>query len=252
MPTTLSLTERPVRAGRRRRPRGVGDPAARVFLPLLVALVLADAALMLLHLGHAATWSGVIQSRLLASPLLNFAAEHGAAETWEYGKSAATALAAGWLFWKERQPIYAALSAAHAWLAFDNALGLHEAFGARLGAGVPAALRPGLIPEHAGELIFFVLFGALAAAVFAAAIAAGGREHRRLGTGLAVAFFSLGLFAVGMDVLHALPLFSGAPGRETAFVLLEDGGESLVLSFNAALTIAFAVAGAPRPRRIAS
>jgi hypothetical protein len=202
------------------------------------ALVLGSIDLVLigLFIGHALSvkngWSSPLRDEVF-----NFNQDGGLAEWFEYGKSTIAALAliacarlrAAWAF--------LVLSGLHVWIAADNSLRLHERLGARIGDAVIGGDVMGVISAAAaGQVVFHGLVFVTASALMALAIIGAPRTlWPTLGL-LFVAAISPGLFGVGVDAFHASKLSSGV-GRGL-ITLVEDGGETVMLSAACALAIA--------------
>ena len=126
----------------------------------------------------------------------------GTAETVRDAKALWVGLCTGWLAWRTRQPVYAALSALFVGLLVDDAATPHEAWGERLADGLGLPALAGLRPVDLSEVLFL---GPWVGPVFLAGTAAYGRSDRPArGTtraalvGLAV----LTAFGVGADAVY--------------------------------------------------
>ena len=228
----LALTTIPTRHPAERPGTGLGAAAravARVasrrpLVAALAALLALDAVFAIIEALVQATDYG-----FPGAYRLSLQTEGGLAEIYGYVKSAAVAglVLTAWRRWRHGPAaVWAGL---YLYLMFDDALRLHERFGARIASVLDISIGDSLRPQDVGELIVYLVVGLIALGALAVA------EHRypaprttvltRLM--LAVTAF-LAFFAVGADMaLQGLPME----------VVFEDGGELVALSL--ALATAF-------------
>lgn len=203
----------------------VGRP--RLAWPIAWALLLGDAAFLLLHLMHKA---GHVS---LADLAFNLTHEGGLAEMFQYAKETfiTGVLALQAVRW--RSGTYGLWALLFGYLALDDSLALHERGGAALAAGLQLEPAWGLRSIDLGELMIAATV-ALAVMLMLVAIARWGRAslHRASSEMLML----LALFAVcgvGFDMLHVVAVGHGVPGMGIA----EDGGEMAVMSLIAACVV---------------
>lgn len=211
---------------------------------VLGVLLLGDAVDAALFIGHLLAHQDA-GPRWLRHPTFNMNREFGVGESFEYVKSAATAVALVLCARVRRAGIFAILAGVHLWFLLDNAFALHEWIGGVLGKRVLLERSFGLErPTDAGQVLFGAGLGVLLLVAFAYAI---GRERpalRATAVLLAAAALLPGVFGVLVDAAHATALrdLLGDP----VLILAEDGGETAALSLNCALAVgcaAFALSG---------
>jgi hypothetical protein len=136
--------------------------------------------------------------------------------------------------WK--RPVYLTFIAVFLFVLADDALQLHERFGARIAEALDLQPFGGLRSQDPGEVLVWIIAGIplLGAAVLA--IAGSPKEDRRNGLLLIGGLMVLASFAVVADMAHILPakVFRGAHDLLT---LIEDGGEQIALSLICGLAI---------------
>lgn len=201
-------------------------------LAFLLALDLADA---VLHVGHILALRGEAPG-WLQTPLFNMNREFGLGEDLEYLKSLACAAALAVCARRAREPVFVALATLHVWLALDNSLALHERLGVSIGEHVLRGQSLGLArPTDMGQLLYYSAFGLALLALFAVLLRRTRPDFVRTGIVLAVAAASPGLFGVFVDAFQATPM--ARPLSHTLLVVLEDGGETVMLSLAVALCV---------------
>jgi hypothetical protein len=201
-------------------------------LPVDFALVFLDALHLQALAGHAPGW--------LRKDIFGMHLELGLAESFEYLKSAATALAIGMLARRERATILWVLCALNVWMVLDNAFALHERVGQRLARHVLGGLTLGLDrPRDLGELICFGLAGGGFLGLLALTWRSASPLARQTTLVLSIAVAGAAFFGVGVDAIHSSPW---ATGLDELMAEVEDGGESLMISLGCAL--AFGCLGA--------
>lgn len=168
---------------------------------------------------------------------LGIARDYGYAERWDILKGLATAALFVACFGLRRQVPFLALAALFALPALDNLFRVHENVG-----GVIAELlgrRRGGTVAQLGEVVAFLGLGASVLVLFGASLRHTDAVTRGIALmGLGIGFM-IGLFAVGVDLVHMLALrVVGIPTPASRVItLIEEGGELLSIS----LGLAFAV-----------
>lgn len=178
-------------------------------------------------------------------PRFSLEYDRGFAEWFEYGVTTLTVVALVLCALRFRIGAYWAFVAAHVWIGFDNALKFHE----EIGLWVRSSSRswPPVVRSDAGsEVVYFALVALIGAAAFWGVWRTTPGPHRPAFTLLALGLLSIGVFAVGVDVFHTGGLWG--PLKETAVILVEDGGEALALSANLAIAMGILAAANRRPR----
>jgi hypothetical protein len=219
---------------------------SRTMLATLGSLLVVDAVLLYLHVVGEMTRFGWIDSAF-ADHAFSLEVEGGYAESFEYAKLAACAVALAGCWSRSRQPIYAALAVVFGIALVDNALGLHERFGhLASGALQPTEALFAGAPVALGELGFFAIEGAVVLTLLLLGLRRSTGRHRLLGIAFLLLLLALGGFGVGVDLLHAI-VAQMRYALDRIFTVIEDGGELVLLSVTCALALAtFAhVRGAP-------
>ena len=200
---------------------------------VLIALLAFDVALMALHICWTLNLQGVQAFDAFASPMFQLNRDRSISEWVEYAKSGLTAFAL-WVAWGwVGQPIYAGLAIVHLSMAADNALTIHERLGRAIGPSIAPGGRFGVGEGHLGEILVFGGWGVLFATIVFFSWSVSMPEHRRVSRSLIFLAAGVGLFAVVLDALDVTPLVASL--SKTALILLEDGGETLMLSLNCAV-----------------
>jgi hypothetical protein len=209
---------------------------SRLLLGVLALLLLVDAGFLAAHAGQViAEWRGLIAP---GAARFSIEAEGGPSEIYEGAKAGVCVLALVIVAWRESQPVYAALAAAFALALADNALALHERWGAAVAQLLPLGRGAA---QAGGEITFFLAAGLLMLAALTLGFTRSAPPHRRMGLPFVGLLLALGGFAVVVDLVHA-----AVAGQRRAFDrlfgLVEDGGEMVVLSLACALAIALLAA----------
>ncbi|TAL37653.1 MAG: hypothetical protein EPN98_02575 [Phenylobacterium sp.] len=201
-------------------------------LAVLLAFDVTDIAF---YAGHVLSLHGLAPG-WLQTKLFDINREFGLVEDLEYGKSLVCAVAMGLCARRRREIVFVALAALHIWLAADNAMALHERIGRVLGERLLGGATLGLErPADLAQVVFFGTIGLMLIALFAVLLRRAPPPLARTGVILLAAAASPGLFGVFVDAFRATP--AAVPLSETALIILEDGGETVMLSLATALCI---------------
>jgi len=136
--------------------------------------------------------------------------------------------------WK--RPVYLAFVAIFVFVLLDDALELHETFGAQIATTLEFRSFGGLRARDPGEVLVWIVAGIPLLGAAAWAIARAPKEDRRNGVLLTGGLALLALFAVGADMAHEV-LRNTFRGANDLFTLIEDGGEQITLSLVCGLAI---------------
>lgn len=215
---------------------------------LLPILLVNDAAMMALHEVYARTVDHLPTVLALHDPRFSLSYDGGVAERVEYLKSAATVIALVVCARRESTRLFWALAAVHLWLLLDNIFRLHERAGYLAGLLLAPDGALTLSSRDFGQPLAFAAIGAGLSLLLWRAWPPR-PDLRRLGGLMILSAASIALFAVGVDTLHASVL--GPRFGDRFWVLLEDGGETVVLSLNCALAVAFALSPYRAPQQTA-
>lgn len=210
-----------------RRAFGVGDhesPIAafrtRVRSPILLPLLTGVGGLVLLHsiervvVGHAA-------------PHFSLETDRSFGEV--YGYVLAAMIVAGLAILARRSPGMRSLWAVAGFFAFvlaDDLLRIHERAGESIGERTGGWWR--LPAAEVGQLLYFVVVGAVVAFGGGLVWRAANRPSRVVLAWLGLGVAALGAVAAGLDIVHEM--VSDRDGNEIVWVALEDGGEMAVLA----------------------
>ena len=215
-------------------------PAPRPFWVVGALLLATDAVLVVLFLAYKLGWA--------SDPALLIDRDGGVAETVQYAKTLWVGLCAAGLFWRRRQPVYAALGALFLGLLADDAGQLHEFWGARLADVLALPAVAGLRPVDLGEVLFLGLW---VGPVFGFGVLAYRRSDgpaRHAARWALGALAALAAFGVGADAVHqAATSLVEVRGLHTLLTLVEEGGELAVMSALAAAAVAAVAGDLPAP-----
>lgn len=218
------------------RSLGLSRAALIGVLPLLLCV---DAAMMLLHVAYARTVGHLPTPILLFDTRFSLSHDGGFAERVEYAKSAATAVALLICARRDQAQLFLALAGVHLWFLFDNVLRIHERAGALAGHLVAPDGALTLASRDFGQPIAFAAIGGALVVMLWRSWPPPDPAQRKIGAVMVLAAASIAIFAVGVDALHASAM--GHMMGDVFWTLLEDGGETVVLSLNAAMAVAYAI-----------
>jgi hypothetical protein len=187
----------------------------------LLLLIAADFSFIGLQILHSWGYAG--------DPRFSLGAERGYAEVYQYVKFFWTAFILGWFTLEKREAVYVVGMLLFLYLLFDDSLTIHETVGGSLVDlfSLPSAF--GLRGQDFGELGVSAMAGIFFLASGWVAYRHSGAFARRVGFYLLAGVFALAIFGVGMDLAHQL-LASRFSWIDTPLVVLEDGGELIVVS----------------------
>ncbi len=187
----------------------------------LILLVTADLAFIGLELLH--SWG------YARDPKFSLGRERGYAEIYQYIKLLWITFILSRFAFEKRQAIYGVGALLFFYLLLDDSLEIHETAGRIIGDRIGIESAFGLRGQDYGELgvsafagVFFLTAGWLAYR-YSDALA------RKVGVYLLISLFVLALFGVGADMLHQF-VANKFPWSETPLLILEDGGELIVVS----------------------
>jgi hypothetical protein len=193
-------------------------PGAR---ELLVLMLCTDALLIAGHLVHAFT-------PYLSGQSFHLATERGFGEVFQYVKVFWVAVSFLWLGVHTAQRAHFVWPLIFGYLLVDDAFRVHE----RLGRGVARSLGPapglGLRAQDLGEFVVVAVIGAITLLLIGLAYLRGSAAFRSIARRVGALLVLFGLFAGGVDLLHAM--VDHVPLLNALFAALEDGGELVVMS----------------------
>lgn len=196
---------------------------ARTWLVLLIA---ADLALIVLHVIYTET-------SLLRGRPFSLEADNGIPEAYQYVKQFWVALCMGALFRRTRAVVYTGWTLVFAFLLMDDAFQFHEHFGQWLGGQYQLPAIFGLRPDDIGELLFAAATGGVTVLLIGFGFWRGDSHARVVSRDMALLVIALATLGVGFDIAHVITYFK-APALAQFLLILEDGGEMIVVSLMAA------------------
>ena len=208
-------------------------------LPLAVALLVVDVALVALHLWHVA-WGfwGASVPGWVQQPWTDISEETGLGENVTYVKVAAAGLLLVVAAVRRRAPVLAAWACLMGVVLADEYLMLHERLAGRVTSVVPVGAWLGLGSQNYGELLVWAGFAAVLVPLLVVTHLRSGPEARAISGRLVVLLVVLVVFAGAVDLVHAWV----GEGRAGELVgTAESGGELVTIS---AILLVAAVAAA--------
>jgi hypothetical protein len=217
------------------RTLGLGEPAARGLLSLLV---LADVLIIGLHLSM----------KFLGEPqeyTFDLGADRGFGEFFQYLQIAWAAMMLLILAARTRVGVYAAWALVCIFFAADDGLQLHEQAGFATMAAFPEL---GTLAIHLGELAWTAAVGAVLVAIVSIAHWRAAAGARAISLVIAALFGVLIFFGVVLDGIHHI--FLEYPAFDVPMTTIEDGGEIVAMSLMVVFLFAVTFAGhGPSDRR---
>ncbi len=139
---------------------------------------------------------------------------------------------------RSRQPVHTAWAAVFLFVLVDDACRLHEGIG-RWISTVVGPLDSAWLPAQAvGETLFWGAAGVPLLVVLTWAFWRSAPAHRVLAAITGLSFMLLAVFAVIVDLIHAVSATAGAPKiLDRAMEVVEDGGEMLAVSLTCTLAL---------------
>lgn len=156
-------------------------------------------------------------------------ADRGYAEVYGYIKFFWIVLLLAWFGFKKRQLVYGVAALLFFYFLLDDSLQIHETVGGHIAEGTGMIQSYGLRGKDFGELTVSVLAGLFFLIAGWLAYRNSNAFARRAGLYLLTGVFVLAIFGVGADLLHQL-LGDRLPWTNTPLLILEDGGELIVIS----------------------
>jgi hypothetical protein len=198
-------------------------------LTCLVALIACDLLLIVADILQ--------RNGLLNDPRFSVTRERGYGEMFQYAKFAAAGCVLAWRFIRIRSAAAAVLAVLFFSLLADDAFGLHEWAGEVLAARYGLQPFGPLRPAHAGEALYMLSLGAVAALSLGLVLWRGRKEERRMVLTIGAGLGMLAVPGIGVDLLHSAVR---AGSLDASLAVLEDGGEMIAASSLAAAAVLFA------------
>jgi hypothetical protein len=196
---------------------------------LLVLLIAADLAFIVLHVIY-------VETALLRGRPFSLEADNGVPEAYQYVKQFWVGLCMAALFRRTRAVVYSGWALVFAFLLLDDAFQLHEHVGEWLGAKYALPASFGLRPDDIGELLFLAAVGGVTVLLIGLGWWRGDSNARIVSRDMGLLVIALATLGVGVDIVHVIAYFK-APLLAQFLLILEDGGEMIVVSIIAAYTI---------------
>lgn len=193
---------------------------------LLVLVLVADAAIIVVHLLHAYT-------PLFADRFYSLTLDRGLAETIRYYKLGLVLLALLALGTSRRSIPHAAWALVVGLMLWDDLFRTRERFAKQTAAWLDLPAPLGLRPQDLGELVLVGLYLAATAVPVVAAYWLG-RHDRRFWWSMVVLLAALFFFSVGVDLVHVALRTTAWAGVLGA---VEEGGTTIVITFMLRLTL---------------
>lgn len=187
---------------------------------LLILLIAADVSFIVLHLFHTYTI-------LLPDNLFSIGQDRGYGEFFQYTKELWVAILLFLLGLRKRKFLYIIFAFLFLYFLIDDALEVHERFGAFLSDFLNFQPNLGLRAIDFGELAVSIFFGALFFIAIGITHHQSDSSARTVSKYLIILIVLLALFGVVMDMLEIIVQHAVV---NPILVMIEEGGEMLVMS----------------------
>ncbi len=219
------------------------------FTTLLIAFIIIDLGFILANaLAIGLHHFGMIGT---VPEMLRITQDRALPEDYNYLKWAIIVVALLWMSIRDRwlPPVLWAI--VFAMILADDSMQLHERLGAKIAVWTELPSSTYFYADDLGEMLAFGLMGLVTLALTATLFTRRGASARGLSLRYGLAILALGSFGVGIDAIHQLAShFSEGTSFATLlsqlFGMIEEGGEMIVASFAAAMTLASDEIGAVR------
>lgn len=188
---------------------------------LLYLLLATDVGFILLHILHA-------QLGLTSNRSFSLEIDRGYAELFQYIKEYWIAVLLGVLAVQKRSILYSAWSLLFGYLLIDDFMSIHERLGEFISTRLAFLPALNLRAVDFGELVVSACIGLFFLIFLTTAYRFGDRMSRQASRYLIKMLFALAFCGIVVDMIHIAVKIELL---EPLFVILEDGGEMLVMSF---------------------
>lgn len=208
----------------------INQLVSKVSISFLVPLLALDLGFILLHI--AARITNIVPNE----PQFLITQDGGYAEQFQYAKLLLIVLGLGLLAIRHRSQIFLAWTGIFLYILLDDALELHERWGAVLDRGGHLPMIGSLRGQDLGEILIFASIGI----IFLLSLVWSYRTerhqaNRRTSIHLFVLLLLLAVFGAVVDMAHmAVSAIASPLWLQRIFTILEDGGEMVVVSLIAA------------------
>ncbi len=183
----------------------------------LFLLLFADLCFILVHLAYSIDF--------ITTPLFSIEEDRGYAEVYQYIKEFWIVLLLFITAIKRNRIIYFTWSLLFLYLLFDDSLSIHEQFGIYLADQFNLQPMFNLRGQDFGEIFVSILFGSLLLLLISISYFLSEDREKKVSKNLFLLVLGVAFFGVIIDILH-----SAVPYGKLLFVLIEDGGEMLIIS----------------------
>lgn len=202
------------------------------------ALLVADLALIALFGAYKLGW--------VTDLAFHIGEDGGHGEVLQYAKLLWAGVGALWFAHRTREPVCAVLAVLLLVLLLDDGAMLHERAGEWLAVALSLPAVAGLRPQDLGEVLFLATWAGPLFVAGALAYGRSGPDARAFVLPAVGAIALLAGFGVGVDLVHQMVTGSvEVRGLDSAFMVLEEGGEMVALSILVGWTADRVVARVP-------
>ncbi len=187
---------------------------------LLFLLLLADFVFILLHCLY-------VYTDLLGTSLYSLSRDRGYAEFFQFTKELWIAVLFLILAVRQRRGLYYVFSLLFLYFLVDDSFEFHESFGEFLADIFNLLPALGLRAVDLGELLVSAAFGLLFLLLIVILYLLSDTFSRRVGLNIIALVIILAFFGIAFDMFE---IIIAQPEIERIFVILEEGGELLVMS----------------------
>lgn len=189
-------------------------------IKLFYLLLATDIVLITLHVIN-------IYTDLISNVSFSLGTDGGYGELFQYLKEYWIALLLCFVAVRKRSILYLIWSLLFFYLLLDDSIQIHEKLGRRISSRLDFSAGLNLRAQDFGEVAVSVVVSLLFFILIAIAYRFSDRQSKEISKYLIIMLFTLAFFGIAVDLLHVVvkgSLFG------TFFVILEDGGEQIVMS----------------------
>lgn len=211
------------------------------FRTVLIWLILVDLALIALNIAAFFMQSADVISAV--PEMLKVTTDRALPEDFNYAKWAVIVIALLWIALRDRWLPALIWSLVFSMILTDDSFQVHEYLGAWISDDLRLQTTLFLFGSDLGEIMVFVAMGLIAVILTVLLLTRHGQASATVSVRYFAILIALGFFGVGIDAVHQVisHFLDGASGGKLVSGVLglaEDGGEMIVASFAAALTLA--------------
>lgn len=195
---------------------------------LLVALIVVDTILILLHTFHRLTVRGLITSDLFRSELLSMSVPGQLPDVFQYAQELAIVILLLSAFIIRERLAYAIWAVAFSYILVDDIFELHERVGYYLAQSLDFPEIIGLPPGEVGQMLFLAVMGLILFTVAILLILTHTGQARQVSVSLTLLLLAGAFFGVGVDLVQGFVM--EIRGISGLVKITEDGGEMLIMA----------------------